>query len=108
MIVVAVVVLFGVLAYVGSKRSSPSRPHAAASTTHTSHPASATTGGRPARLRLGRPPTDHGHHRAGDDRTKAKAKAKADRPTPTTRRQVVALTSTSTSATYPVANSNYR
>ncbi len=113
MIVVAAVVLFGVLAYVGSKRSPPGRSHAAVSTTHASHPASATTG-------AGSPSTTAapGAHQRGTTattgaggRSKAKAKAKAKavtRPTPTTQpSQVVALTSTATSATYPVTNSNY-
>jgi RodZ C-terminal domain len=89
MIVLAAVVLFGVLAYVGSKRS-PSHTHAA-SATSTTRVASHSTASTSA-VRAATPPTTR-------PRTK---------PTPTTQpTQVVALTSTSTSATYPVVNSNY-
>ncbi len=91
MIVVAAVVVFGALAYIGSKRSSPSHSSAnsASSTTHAgSHTTTSTSAGHVTTT------------------TKAKAKTK---PTPTTQpTQVVALTSTSTSATYPVVNSNYK
>ncbi len=96
MLVVAAVVVFGVLAYVGSKHSSP---HAAATSTtavHASHAGSVTT--------LARSPGTTAAPRA--DKPKAKAPA---RPTPTTQpTQVVALTSTASTATYPVTNSNYQ
>ncbi len=86
MIVVAALVLFGVLAYVGSKRSSPNHSTSATSVTSTTHATTSTSSGHVT--------------------TTTKAKAK---PTPTTQpTQVVALTSTSTSATYPVVNSNYK
>ncbi len=101
MIVVAAVVLFGVLAYIGSKHSTPGHPHAAASsTTHPSRAVSVTTVARsPGTTAV------PGAHRA-----KAKAKAKAAvTTTPTTQpTQLVALTSTSSTATYPVTNSNYK
>ncbi len=94
LVVVAALVLFGTLAYVGSKRSSPGHGHAGASappvtTGAPSHPTGSTAVG----------------HAATSSTTKPKAKAK---PTPTTQpAQVVALTSTSTSATYPVINAHY-
>ncbi len=92
-IVVAAVVVFAVLAYAGSKRSSPSHTHAATATSTsaaTSH-SSVTT----STAHSSTPPT-----------TKPKPKTK---PTPTTQpTQVVPLTSTSTSATYAVVNANYK
>jgi hypothetical protein len=101
LVVVAAVVLFGVLAYVGSKRSSPGHPHAAAATSttaaRTSHAGSATTVARS-------PGTT-----AASGAHKAKAKVHVATTTPTTQpTQVVALTSTSSTATYPVTNSNYK
>jgi hypothetical protein len=104
MIVVAALVLFGVLAYVGSKRSSPSHTHAVAVTS--------TTGGATSHSNS---PTSVGHTTTtpvAKAKAKAKAKTKAkSKPTPTTPTtqptQVVALTSTSTTATYPVTNANY-
>jgi hypothetical protein len=93
LIVIAAVVLFGVLAYAGSKRSSPSRAKVAGSAPTTTATATAA-----------HPPTTSAG-RATTATTRPKPKA---RPTPTTQpTQVVALTSTSTSATYPVVNSNY-
>jgi hypothetical protein len=98
MIIVVALVLFGALAYAGSKRSSAphSRTAATASTTTTgnSHPAStastsvrSATGGHTTTTRVG----------------------STIRTTPTTQpKQVVALTSTSTSATYPVTNAAYK
>jgi hypothetical protein len=92
MIVVAALVLFGVLAYVGSKRSSPSHSHAAATATTAAGSRSSVTTTTP---RAATTPT-----------TKPKPKSK---PTPTTQpTQVVPLTSTSTSATYAVVNANYK
>jgi hypothetical protein len=96
MIVVAALVLFGALAYAGSKRSSPPRAHAAASTTTVgaSHRASTASTG------VG--PTTGGH-------TSTTRVGTTTRTTPTTQpKQIVALTSTSTSATYPVANASYK
>ncbi|HEY5098127.1 MAG TPA: RodZ domain-containing protein [Acidimicrobiales bacterium] len=90
MIVVVALVLFGALAYAGSKRSSPphSRATTASTTTRSSHPAS--TGARSA-------PAGHS------------TTTTTTRTTPTTQpKQVVALTSTSTSATYPVNNAAYK
>jgi flagellar basal body-associated protein FliL len=94
MIVVAALVLFGALAYAGSKRSSPGRTHTAATSTRStrnSHPASTrSTGDRSA-------PVGH------------TTTTSAGRTPPTTLpKQVVALTSTSTSATYPVADATYK
>ena len=87
LIVIAVLVLFGVLAYVGSKRSSPSTGRTT-STTATSHATTSTSSGHATATSTTRPRT---------------------KPTPTTQpTQVVALTSTSTSATYPVVNTNYK
>ena len=105
MIVVAAAVVFGVLAYAGSKHSSPGHGHAAVTSTtagHTSHSSPSTTAGPSAATST----TVAG----GSAKAKAKAKAKAVvRSTPTTQpTQVVALTSTSTTATYPVTNSNYK
>jgi hypothetical protein len=105
LIVAAVVVLFGVLAYAGSKRSSSNHPHAASDTASTvsgaSHLSSSTSdpssgsGGHPPGTRSGTKP-------------KAKSKSK-DKTTPTTQpSQIVALTSTSSAATYPVATTSYR
>jgi hypothetical protein len=92
MIVILALVLFGALAYAGSKRSSPPRSRAAArastTTTGNSHPASAG-----ARSATGGHPTT----------------TTTTRTTPTTQpKEVVALTSTSTSATYPVNNAAYK
>lgn len=93
LVVVAAVVLFGVLAYAGSKHSSPGHTKATTSPPSTAHGAVHTTATSPT-----------GH--ASTATTKPKAKS---RPTPTTQpTQVVALTSTSTSATYPVVNTNYK
>jgi len=92
LVVIAAVVLFGVLAYAGSKRSSPGHAKVAASA-----PTTTATAAHPA------PTTSAGHATTPTTRPKPKA-----RPTPTTQpTQVVALSSTSTSATYPVVNSNY-
>jgi hypothetical protein len=94
LVVIAAVVLFGVLAYAGSKRSSPGHAKVAASAPTTTATAAAA---HPA------PTTSAGHATTVTTRPKPKA-----RPTPTTQpTQVVALSSTSTSATYPVVNSNY-
>jgi hypothetical protein len=94
LVVIAAVVLFGVLAYAGSKRSSPGHTKVAASAPTTTATANAV---HPA------PTTSAGHATTPTTRPKPKA-----RPTPTTQpTQVVALSSTSTSATYPVVNSNY-
>lgn len=87
LIVIAALVLFGVLAYVGSKRSSPSAGRTT-STTATSHATTSTSSGHATATSTTRPRT---------------------KPTPTTQpSQVVPLTSTSTSATYPVVNTNYK
>ena len=89
MIVVAAAVLFGVLAYVGSKHSSANGNHTA-TTGHTTVPATAPGGA------------------SNPTSTRPKTKAQA-KPTATTQpSQLVALTSTPTSATYPVVNSNYK
>jgi len=92
MIVVAALVLFGVLAYVGSRRTGPTNHgHAVATATTTgssttSHPSTKKHGGGGA--------TKHEH--------------KASTTTTTLPKQIVALTSTPTSATYPVGESAYK
>jgi hypothetical protein len=98
MIVAAAVIIFGVLAYAGSKHSAPNHSHAASAT---STSATATTAVRPSGS--GTTPTTGAKVKA-----KAKAKPAAKTPPTTQPSQVVALTSTSTSATYPVTNSNYK
>jgi hypothetical protein len=91
MIVVAALVLFGVLAYVGSRRSpSPKHGHGVATATTT-----------------GRSTTSHPSvkHRTGGGATKHQHKVST---TTTVPKQIVALTSTSTSATFPVGESTYK
>ena len=96
MIVVAALVLFGALAYAGSKRSSPGRSHTAATSTRS------TTTSQPASTH----PTGTGSTSGGHTTTTV---GRTTRTTPTTQpKQVVALTSTSTSATYPVTNAAYK
>jgi hypothetical protein len=101
LIAVAAVVIFAVLAYAGSKHSSPNRSHAATATSSTATPATAVRapGSGPATTAVG-----------GTAKAKAKTKAKPAVKTPPTTQpsQVVALTATSTTATYPVTNSNYQ
>jgi len=95
MIVVAALVLFGVLAYVGSKRSN---------TTH--HAAAATSSTRAGSTSSTHPPATTAANHQGGHSTGSKQKTK---PTPTTvPTQIVALTSTSTTATYPVSTNAYR
>src|ERR1700678_2120081 len=91
MIVVAALVLFGVLAYVGSRRTGP--------TNHGHAVATATTAGRsttshPAENHRGGGATKHEH--------------KVSTTTTTVPKQIVALTSTPTSATYPVGETAYK
>ena len=90
MIVLAALVLFGVLAYVGSRRSNPqAHSHSATQTTSGSHATSPATTGR-----------SHGGTGQG--------KHVKTKPTPTTLpSQIVALSSTSTSATYPVVSNSF-
>ena len=90
MIVVAALVLFGALAYVGSRRSSPPTPgHSTTRTTSGSHAASPVITGR-----------SHGGTGQG--------KHVKTRSTQTTLpNQIVALSSTSTSATYPVVSNSF-
>jgi hypothetical protein len=89
-IVVAAVVIFAVLAYVGSRRSGTNHPsHAATHTTSTTTGTSNPSG------------TAH-------STTTAPAKKKHTKPTPTTvPTQIVAVTSTSTRAVYPVTTAAY-
>jgi hypothetical protein len=90
LIVVAALVLFGVLAYVGSRRSGPPTHGHAAATATTSPATSHPSGGS----RRGRGATKHGHRAP---------------TTPTTApKQIVALTSTPTSATFPVGEPTYK
>ncbi len=94
LVVVAALVLFGTLAYVGSRRSSSGHGHAGASAPPVTTGAPSHSTGSTAVGHAATPPS-----------TKPKPKTK---PTPTTQpTQVVALTSTSTSATYPVINAHY-
>ncbi len=90
MIVVAALVLFGVLAYVGSRRSNPqAHSHSTTQTTSGPHVASPATTGR-----------SHGGTGQGNH-----VKTK---PTSTTLpSQIVAVSSTSTSATYPVVSNSF-
>jgi len=99
LIAVAVVVLFGVLAYAGSKRSPSNHAKAADS-------ASSTT----AVTARSHTATSGGHASAtSDTRPTTRTRTRTTAPSPTTQpTQVVALTSTSTSATYPVVNTNYK
>ena len=96
MIVVVALILFGALAYAGSKRSSPGHSHTAATSTRStadSHPSSTKS-------------TGDGSAAAGHTTTTG---GRTSRTTPTTLpKQIVALTSTSTSATYPVSNVAYK
>jgi hypothetical protein len=123
MIVVAALVLFGVLAYAGSKRSDSGHSHAASASAsatsstagHASRQGSATTGpGTTSGSGAHKTSTSTTTGAGGSTKAKAKAKAakakdKATKPTPTTQpSQVTALTSTSSSATYPVTDSNYQ
>ena len=91
MIVVAAVVIFGVLAYVGSRRSGTGHPSHAAT-----HATSTTTGStRPTS-------TTAATSRAGT------AKKKHTKPTPTTvPTQIVAVSSTASRAIYPVGSDAY-
>jgi hypothetical protein len=90
MIVVAALVLFGVLAYVGSRRSNPqAHSHSTTQTTSRSHATSPATTGR-----------SHGGTGQG--------KHGKTKPTPTTLPiQIVAVSSTTTSAIYPVVSSSF-
>jgi hypothetical protein len=93
MIVVAALVLFGVLAYVGSRRSgSTNHGHAVATATTTGR---STTSHPSANNHRGGGATKHDHH-------------KVSTTTTTLPKQIVAQTSTPTSATYPVAESAYK
>jgi hypothetical protein len=92
MIVVAALVLFGVLAYVGSRRTgSTGHGHAVATATTTG---GSTTSQPSTKKHSGGGATKHEH--------------KASTTTTTLPKQIVALTSTPTSATYPVATSAYK
>jgi hypothetical protein len=99
LIVVAALVLFGVLAYVGSHRSNSgkqAKADGATSTTTGAHSSTTATGA------LGSTTTAP---RSTTTTTKPQKKAK---PVPTTvPTQIVATTSTSTSATYPVSAASY-
>jgi Domain of unknown function (DUF4115) len=95
MIVVAALVLFGVLAYVGSRRSNPSIHHTSATST-TAHTARST----------GTSATVSGSSPQGSSTTKPKGKTKSTATTAPS--QIVALSSTSTTAVYPVGASSYR
>jgi hypothetical protein len=92
LIVVAALVLFGVLAYVGSRRSGPPKHGHAVATATTA--ARSTTSHPSAAHRRGGGATKHGH--------------KASTTTTTVPKQIVALTSTPTSATYPVGETAYK
>jgi Domain of unknown function (DUF4115) len=92
MIVVAALVLFGVLAYVGSRRTG--------STNHGHAVATATTTGRSTTSQ----PSTKKHSGGGA----TKHEHKASTTTTTLPKQIVALTSTPTSATYPVGASAYK
>jgi hypothetical protein len=99
LIVVAALVLFGVLAYVGSHRSSPGKQAKSAggatSTTGASH--SSTTTNR-----------SHGTTTTTAKSTTTTTKPKKTKPVPTTiPTQIVATASTSSSATYPVSSASY-
>jgi peptidoglycan DL-endopeptidase CwlO len=105
LIVAAVVLLFGALAYVGSKRSSPNRSHTASATASTASSASHSSSSSPASDPSSGPGGGSGAKSKSGSKSKAKSKAKT---TPTTQpSRIVALTSTSTSATYPVASTSY-
>jgi hypothetical protein len=91
MIVVAALVLFGVLAYVGSRRTGH--------TTHGRAVATATTTGRSTTSH-----TSVKNHGGGT----TKHQHKVSTTTTTIPKQIVALTSTSTSATFPVGESSYK
>jgi hypothetical protein len=91
MIVVAALVLFGVLAYVGSRRTgSTNHGHAVATATTTGR----STTSHPAQNHRGGGATKHEH--------------KVSPTTTTVPKQIVALTSTPTSATYPVGEATYK
>ncbi len=94
-VVIVALVVFGALAYVGSRRShnpSPARSvrSTSSTTTHNGTSTSSTTSGSP-----------HPGHTA----TKPKGKTKTTSTTPT---QVIAISSTPGTAIYPVASSSYR
>jgi hypothetical protein len=114
MIVVAALVLFGVLAYVGSKRSTSGRSHAASATSSTAGHASRSGSATGPAVGAHKPSTSATTGAGGSSRSRARARAAKGRaaarakPTPTTQpSQVIALTSTSSSATYPVSKGNY-
>jgi hypothetical protein len=88
-LVVAALVFFGALAYIGSRRSNTSAHPATSSTTRTTGPASTST-------------TAGSANRGNADKTKTKV-------TPTTLpSRIVASSSTASSATYPVGSNSFQ
>jgi hypothetical protein len=88
-IIVLVVVLFGALAYIGSRHSGSGPKHSGTATPPTTSP---------ARTPSDHHGSDHGHAKGGTHKTT---------PTTTVPSQVVALSSTGVSAVYPVADHSY-
>ncbi len=93
MIVIAALVLFGVLAYVGSRRSHTNHAHSVSVTSSTAHSVNST-------------PTTAASHQ-GTSTTGPKGKKTKTTPT-TPPTQIVATSSTSSTAVYPVGSSSYR
>jgi cytoskeletal protein RodZ len=100
LIIAAVILLFGSLAYVGSRRSSSNHAHTASATASTASSASHRSSSSP----VSDPSSGSGSGSGDKDKDKDK-----DKSTATTQpSRIVALTSTSTSATYPVGSTSYQ